>query len=367
LKDAEVLRHLEACGVRAGDYRPLKAAPAVHRYRNKMEYSFGDEVKGGEMTLGLHKKGSYMSVLNTTECLLVPESFNRIHLAVLEWARKSGHGFYHKRSHSGFLRSLVLRRGERTGEVLVNLVTTSGEALDAGAFLAALPDLAGAPRGAAGDRIVGVLHTVNDRRSDVVAADSVEVLHGRSHYFEELLGLRFKVGGFTFFQTNTSAVERMFEEAFSFLEGGRGTLYDVYCGTGAISLALSRSAGRVVGIELSGESVAAARENAALNQIGNCEFHAGDALEVMEALSAQGLRPDAIAVDPPRMGLHPKALKKVLSFDLPEILYISCNPKTFAENMAVMQNAGYALGTLGAYDNFPYTRHTELAAHIVKV
>ena len=382
LKNNTVLEYLSEYGLEPGEYRPVRATSECFGYRNKMEYSFGDEIKGGPMTLGLHKQGSYMSVLDTGGCLIVPEIFNRICSAVLEWARGSGHGFHHKRSHSGFLRSLVLRRGERTGEVLVNLVTTSEETLDEEAFceavLAAARNLSVSPPGTVSpslqaeakqsgpapcDNLAGILHTINDRRSDVVACDSVKTLYGRDHYFEKLLGLDFRVGAFSFFQTNTSAVESMLEEALSLIPDNRdGILYDVYCGTGTISLALSRRTENVTGIELVEDSVLSARENAARNGIENVSFICGDAFEVMQGLPA----PDMLVADPPRMGLHPKALKRVIEFGLPSILYISCNPKTFAQNAAILKSAGYRIPVLGAYDNFPYTKHIELAAIIEK-
>jgi len=402
IKNRTVLSFLSEQGLTSKEYRPLRATGNTTGYRNKMEYTFGDEIKGGPMTLGLHKQGSYMSVVNTDSCQLVPDSFNRIRSAVMEWAEASGHGFHHKRSHSGFLRSLVLRRGERTGEILVNLVTTSEETLDKASFCDAIMSsvakqynekpqcsrlINGSPRdfSAICDRddanlrepigfspqdtehhstyIVGILHTINDRRSDVVACDSCKTLFGRDYYFEELMGLTFRIGAFSFFQTNTSAVESMLTEALAMIPDKYiKTLYDVYCGTGTISLALSKRAEKVIGIELVEDSVISALENAQRNGIINTEFICGDAFEIMNTLPP----PDMIVVDPPRMGLHPKALKRILEFDLPAILYISCNPKTFSENAAVLKNAGYHISVLGAYDNFPYTRHIELAALIQK-
>ena len=409
-KSKAVLGFLGKNGVPAEAYRGIHAAPSTDAYRNKMEYSFGDEVKGGPLTLGLHKKGSYMAVIDTPGCRIVPEDFNRIRDAVLLWARARGHGFYHKKDHNGFLRNLVIRRGERTGELLVNLVTSSEETMDEDAFKDLIFGVD------TEDTITGVLHTVSDRKADAVIKDNVKILYGRDHYFEEMLGLRFRVGAFSFFQTNTAAVERMLRDALNEFVPGRATgmtpaarmpeesvnefdtkcdsgivpaalsvrtdlsaspesipwhtdcslLCDVYCGTGTISLALSSAAERVIGIELVPDSVESARENARLNGVSNCEFRCGDALEQMEMLSEAGLRPDLAVVDPPRMGLHPKALKKLLTFGLPRVLYLSCNPKTFAENMAVMQAAGYSLETLDAYDNFPFTKHIELAAVIWK-
>jgi tRNA/tmRNA/rRNA uracil-C5-methylase (TrmA/RlmC/RlmD family) len=196
----------------------------------------------------------------------------------------------------------------------------------------------------------------------------VRTLYGRDHYFDEMLGLRFRVGAFSFFQTNIEAVESMLTEAVDMIHPENvSTLYDIYCGTGTIALALSGSVDRAIGIELIEDSVISARENARINGIENCEFLCSDALEILESAEALGLpAPDLITVDPPRMGLHPKALKRVIAYELPRILYVSCNPKTFAENMAVMQNAGYRLSALGVYDNFPFTKHTELVGLIEK-
>ena len=360
IKNKAVLDCLSEAGIKPVEYRPVRQTGRLTGYRNKMEYSFGDEIKAGPMTLGLHKQGSYMSVLNTDDCVIVPETFNLIRSAVLDWAEGSGHGFHHKRSHSGFLRSLVLRRGERTGEILVNLVTTSEEELDEAVFC---ETVCASIRKAAPDTLTGILHTINDRRSDVVACDSVKVLYGRGYFFEELLGFSFRIGAFSFFQTNTSAVESMLEEALAFIPGGGvQNLYDVYCGTGTVSLALSRTAQRVTGIELIEDSVISARENAERNGIDNAVFICGDAFEEMDKLPA----PDMLVVDPPRMGLHPKALKRVLEFNLASILYISCNPGTFAQNAAVLKSAGYGVPVLGAYDNFPFTKHIELAALLQK-
>ncbi|MDR0519182.1 MAG: methyltransferase domain-containing protein [Clostridiales Family XIII bacterium] len=389
IKNAQVLEYLHDNKVVPLAYDGIAPAPRSSAYRNRMDYSFGDEVKDGEMTLGLHKRGSYMSVIDTDGCLIVPDDFNTIREAVLAWARASGHGFWHKRTHSGFLRSLVLRRGERTRELLVNLVTTDEETLDAENFMDMVRGLP------LTDSISGIVHTIYNGRADTVACDSMSTLFGRDHFFEELLGLRFRVNALSFFQTNTSAVEAMFAEALTMLPDLNGkAVFDLYCGTGTISLAVASRAASVTGVEIVPESVRAAEENAALNNTANCRFICGDALEALERIDggaaperANGIdggetrrenrephergavfpaKPDVLVVDPPRMGMHPKALRKILSYGLPEILYISCNPKTFARDMAAMQFVGYRLDRLKAYDNFPYTKHTELAARIVR-
>ena len=362
IKNDEVLKHLAANAIIPGEYKPTINTSDITGYRNKMEYSFGDEVKDGPMTLGLHRKKSYMSVLNVDGCVIVPEDFNIIRAETLKYMESLEYSFYHKRSHKGFLRNLVVRRGEHTEELLINLVTTDEEVLDEESFVKFILDLPLV------GNVVGIIHTINCKKSDTISRDSMKILHGRGHYYEELLGLKFRVDAFAFFQTNTTAVENMLLDAFELIKENEycKTLYDVYCGTGTITLALADSAEKVVGIEIIEDSVEAAKENAVINGIENCEFICGDALEILEQLENSNSIPDMIVVDPPRMGIHPKALKKIISYNLPQILYISCNPKTFCENMAVLQDAGYKLDTLRVFDNFPFTKHIELCSIIIK-
>jgi len=357
-KNAAVLGFLLENNIRCGEYAGVFAPPSIFNYRNKMEYSFGDEEKGGVMNLGLYRRRSFMSVIDVDGCMIVPEDFETVRRRVLEFVCEKNYSFRHKKTRTGFLRNLIVRRGIRTDELLINLVTTSEDELDADGFVRCIEE---APLNA---RIVGILHTIYDGRSDTAGCDELRALAGDTYYLEKMLGLDFTVGAFTFFQTNVPAAERMFEDAFGLLpEFESKHVYDIYCGTGALSLMLAKRAARVTGIEIVEDSVDAARANAVLNGIENCEFICGDALDVMDALQS---RPDAVVVDPPRMGMHPKALKKLISYDLPEILYISCNPKTFCSDMSVLQAAGYKLDVLRSYDNFPFTRHIELASRIVK-
>lgn len=358
IKNRFVLECLAVNGIRCGEYQGVVPPPLTEGYRNKMEYSFGDEVKDGPMNLGLHRKKSYLSVINTPGCLIVPDDFNLIRDETLLYMSGLVHGHYRKRFHSGFLRNLVLRRGENTGEILVNLITSGEEELDGAAFRDFILGLS------VSGEVAGILHTVYTGKADKAGRDFTRVLYGRGHYFEEMLGLKFKVNAFSFFQTNTAAVEAMFKSAFSMIPelNGKEAL-DIYCGAGAISLAIAKSAAHVTGIEIVSDSVVAAKENAELNGMDNCDFLEGDALEMMEGLRVV---PDFVCVDPPRMGMHPRALKKLISYNLPEILYISCNPKTFSENAAVFQENGYRVDSLRAFDNFPFTRHIELAGRIVR-
>lgn len=362
-KEKQVLMLLSQNGVDCQIFSGIEKAPSPYRYRNKMEYTFGDLEKGGEMTLGMHQKKRFMSILTTDRCQLVDDDFNQILAGVLRWCREKNYPFYHKKTHEGFLRHLILRKGERTKELLINLVTSSSRELDEAGFCALLLDME--KEGVLQNRIAGILHTINDRMSDFAYCDAMKTLWGRNFYMEEILGLKFKVNAFSFFQTNVAAAERLYREALELIPQIRGkTVYDLYCGTGTITQAMALKAKKVIGVEISGDSAAAARENAALNGLDNCLFLEGDVFAVLDRISEP---PEVIVLDPPRAGITPKSLAKILAYGVPEILYISCNPKTMAANLAAMQEGGYRAESIRAYDNFGFTRHVETVVLMSKV
>lgn len=351
IKESEVLELLDKKGVTVDFVDKIEGCPNQYRYRNKMEYTFGDLVKDGEMTLGMHKKGNFMSIITVDECQLVDEDFNRILSFVLDFANEREYKFYHKRTHKGLLRNLIVRKGLRTGELLINIVTSSEEGFDEDGFVSGLLSLP------LDNKIVGILRTFNDRLADAVVCDSLKTLWGRDYYMEELLGLKFKVSAFSFFQTNIEAVERLYQEALALVDGLEGKkVFDLYCGTGTISQIMALKAREVIGVELVEEAVEAAKENAALNGLDNCKFIAGDVFEVLKAVED---KPDVIVVDPPRVGIQPKALDKILEYGVQQIVYVSCNPKTMADNIRYMDYYGYRCKYLKPFDNFPFTKHVE--------
>jgi 23S rRNA (uracil-5-)-methyltransferase RumA len=319
-----------------------------------MDYTFGDERKGGEMTLGMHKRGSFLSVLTTDRCLLVDGDFNKLLAATLAFSKEMGYTAYNKKSHMGLLRNLVVRKGARTGELLANLVTSSQGEIDGNALTRALLSLS------LDGRLAGVLHTINDRAADFVYCDELRTLFGNSHYMEEMLGLKFKVNAFSFFQTNAEAAERLYETALSWAGALEGeTALDLYCGAGTITQALALKAARAVGVDMSPDAVASATANAKLNGLGNCSFIEGDVSEALDRLSQE--RPGLIVVDPPRAGIHRKALEKIIGFGARRLIYISCNPLSLAGNLSALREA-YRVVRLQAFDNFPHTAHVECMA-----
>ena len=357
-KGKEVLRLLKDKGVEYDKYLGIEGSPKQYRYRNKMEYTFGDMVKDGEIMLGMHQKGRFMNIVTVDECQLVDEDFNTILSATLQFCREKGYKLYHKKSHQGFLRHLIIRKGERTGELLVNIVTSSQAQLDETSYAGRLLSLP------LENKIVGILHTFNDNLADFVHCEKLETIWGRDYYMETIMNLNFKVSAFSFFQTNVEAVEKLYSEALSLIDDfDEKTVFDLYCGTGTITQTLALRCKKAIGIEIVPEAVKAAKENATLNHLGNCEFIAGDVFEVLDAVTE---KPDIIVLDPPRIGIHPKALPKIMAYGVKQILYISCNPKTLAMNLAEMQEYGYQVKTLKAYDNFPMTKHCECIVELYR-
>lgn len=355
-KEGETKSLLDRKDIRYGEFIEIEPAPDRFGYRNKMEYTFGDMEKGGPMTLGIHRKKHFMSIVTVDECQLVHEDFNRVLRAVLDFVSSRGYSHYHKKTHKGLMRHLILRRGVRTGELLVNVVTSSEEGFDEEAFTSMILSLP------LENRVAGVLRTINDRLADAVYCDELRVLYGRDYYEEEIMGLKFKVSAFSFFQTNVEAVEKLYSYAIGLIDDFESKkVFDLYCGTGTISQAMAKSAGEVVGIEIVEEAVRAAEENAAYNGIENCRFISGDVFEVLDSLP-ENEKPDVIVVDPPRVGISANALDKIIGYGVDQIVYISCNPKSLAENLYYMQYYGYEVRSVKPFDNFPGTKHTEAVA-----
>lgn len=358
IKEGEVLRLLEKKEVNCGKILPIEPAPSQYRYRNKMEYTFGDMEKGGNMTLGMHRKKHFMSIVTVDECQLVHEDFNKVLRATLDYCQEKGYSFYHKKSHKGLLRHLIVRRGVHTGELLVNLVTSTEPGFDEEGYVHALQQLN------LEHTLVGVLRTFNDRLADAVYCEELKILSGRDYYMERIMDLDFKVSAFSFFQTNVEAVEKLYSYAINLIDDFRGKVaFDLFCGTGTITQTLAKKAKKAVGVELVEEAVEAAKINAERNGLDNCEFIAGDVFEVLETVTD---KPDVIVVDPPRVGISPKALDKIISYGVEQIVYVSCNPKTLVENLYYLQYYGYEVTSLKPFDNFAGTKHVETVTLLVR-
>lgn len=339
----------------------VKPSPVKQAYRNKMEFSFGDEYKDGPIALGMHKRGSFHDIVNVTDCQIVDEDYRKILDCTLEAARESGLLYYHRMRHTGYFRHLLVRKAVKTEEILVDLVTTTET--DAQAFLDTWVkkllelELDG--------KMAGILHTKNDSVADVVKDEGTEVLYGQDYFYEELLGLKFKITPFSFFQTNSLGAEVLYETAREYIgDINEKVIFDLYSGTGTIAQILAPVAKKVVGVEIVEEAVEAAKENAALNGLDNCTFWAGDVLKVIDEL---GEVPDLIMLDPPRDGVNPKALMKILNFGVDRLVYIACKPTSLARDLEMIQGRGYKVEKISCVDLFPNTYHVETVVLMSKV
>lgn len=352
LKERQVKRLLEHANICIGSWEGIVPAPSATGYRNKCEFSFGDEEKDGALALGMRKRMSYYEVVTLKDCNIIDQDYLKIIAGTLAFFQERNVPFYHKVRHDGCLRHLVVRKGAAAGEILVNLVTTSEVVFSVEEFrdmLLALP-LEG--------QIGGILHSVNDGLADVVKSDEMHLLYGREYFMEKLFDLEFQVSAYSFFQTNSAGAEKLYGIVKEFAGDVRNkTVFDLYCGTGTIGQIMAKAGSKkVIGIELVEEAVVAANENAKRNHLENCIFLAGDVLKKVDELADT---PDLIIVDPPRDGIHPKAIGKIIGFGAPEIVYVSCKPTSLARDLEIFQKEGYRVERVKLMDMFPRTVHVE--------
>ena len=339
-------------------FEGVKESPRSLAYRNKMEFSFGDEVKDGPLSLGMHKRGSFHDIVTVDGCRIVDEDYSKILRGVLDFFTEHQVPFYHKMSHVGYLRHLLVRKAVKTGEILIDLVTTTQpiEGADTKELLSEMAATICALK--LEGTVVGILHTENDSVADAVINEHTELLYGQDHFEEELLGLQFSISPFSFFQTNSLGAEVLYETAREYVaDAGNGKIvYDLYSGTGTIAQILAPVAKEVIGVEIIEEAVEAAKENAKRNRLGNCEFLAGDVLKVLDDIEQ---KPDFIVLDPPRDGIHPKALEKIISYGVEKMVYISCKPTSLARDLEVLLARGYEAERICCVDMFPQTTGIE--------
>ena len=347
------------------DFGGIRPSPEPFEYRNKMEFTFGDEYKDGPLSVGQHRKGGFYDILTVENCRIVDADFRAVLTATRDfYAPYYAEGkisYYHRMRHEGYLRHLLIRKAAKTGEILIDIVTSTQEEhedlLHAWAQkLLSLP-LSGTIR--------GILHTKNDSPADAVKNEGTEILFGKEEFTEELLGLSFRITPFSFFQTNSRGAEVLYRTVKEYLQGlmvsadgssGKPVVFDLYTGTGTIAQLVAPAAKKVIGVEIVEEAVEAARENAERNGLTNCEFIAGDVLKKIDEIEE---RPDVIILDPPRDGIHPKALPKILAYKVPYILYISCKPTSLSRDIAGFASSGYRPLKAVCVDMFPWTSSVE--------
>lgn len=390
-------------------------SPTEYAYRNKMEFSFGDEYKDGPLALGLHKKGSFYDLVTVDDCKIADSDYNRILNVSLQHFAEYGIPYYKKMSHEGTLRHLVIRQTAKSKDLLVNLVVSSqtgeGEAAHSGTENAEPSRTETIDRSenhgftsntdavtssaviydqktetsfqrmkpylhiedwiqklcslSLHGRIAGILLTINDSLADVVQADELHLLYGEDHIVEVLLGLKFKITPFSFFQTNSLGAEVLYQKAREYVgDTNDQVVFDLYSGTGTIAQMLAPVAKKVIGVEIVEEAVESARMNADYNGLNNCEFIAGDVLKVIDSIDD---KPDMIVLDPPRDGIHPKALPKIIRYGVDRIVYISCKPTSLARDLVTLQAEGYRMEKACCVDMFPMTAGIETCALLERV
>lgn len=366
-KAEQVKRILDNSGNSGYEFLGIASGHNEWCYRNKMEFSFGDSCKDGELTLGLHKSGSFYDILQITDCRITHEDYNRILKAVIGLCRKWELSYCHKMSHIGYLRHLLIRRAATTGEILVNLVTTSQwpyeeEDRKEEVFLAELKASLEALN--LDGSIVGILHSYNNDPADTVKSEKTDIIKGKEFFFEEILGQIFKITTFSFFQTNSFGAEVLYKIARDFVGDTKDkTVFDLYSGTGTIAQIIAPVARKVIGVEIVPEAVDSAKANAALNDLTNCEFVCGDVLKMLDEITE---KPDIIILDPPREGIHPKAIQKIINYGVDRIVYISCKPTSLANDLVALREGGYKLEKVKCCDMFPQTVHVETVCLLSK-
>ncbi|WP_369791823.1 23S rRNA (uracil(1939)-C(5))-methyltransferase RlmD [Thermoanaerobacter sp. X514] len=358
IKEDIVKKLLEKEGIRDYEFLRIVKSPKEHGYRNKMEYTFGKDKEGNEV-LGLHRKGRFYEVVMTDKCNIVDDDFLKALNLTFDYAIKKGLPFYDKKTHKGFLRHLVVRKASKAGEILLNIVTTTQLEHDFKELIEIYKNVDFE------SRLVGVLHTQNDSWSDAVVCEKLNVLYGKDYLIEELLGLKFKISAFSFFQTNSYGAEKLYETVREFAgDVSDKIVFDLYSGTGTIGIIMAPMAKKVIGIELVEEAVMSARENAELNGLKNCTFIAGDVSKKLKEIKEM---PDVVIVDPPRSGINPKALEDIIKFNPQKVVYVSCNPESLARDLKIFSEGGYKVDKVKCVDMFPHTYHVECVVLMSRV
>lgn len=364
LKKENIKRLLDQCIKYEYEFQEPIQSVEKQGYRNKMEFSFGNEYLDGPTILGLHKQNSFHDIVNVSGCKLMDANFNMIYNKVDEISKKFGLNFYHRLKHVGYLRNLVIRKGKN--DILVNLVTTSDidKKIEKDYLKELKKELLNLPL-KDGYKITGILHTLNDGLQDMVVSEKENILYGKRDICEEVFDLKFEISPYSFFQTNKKTVEKLYSKVIEYIGQKKDrVVFDLFSGTGTIGQIVSKNCKKVIGIEIVEEAVEKAKANCVLNNIQNCEFIAGDVFSRLENLE----NPDLLILDPPRGGVGEKTVKKIVEFyPTDEIIYVSCNPRTLCTDLKQFQEYGYTVKKTCIVDMFPFTNHVETVVLMSKV
>ncbi len=363
-KQRQVIDNLQRIGkIPLPDSMPIIGAEETTLYRNKLEYTFGNRrfllphelsdpsISSEENVVGFHAPGIFDKVVDIDTCYLQAEPSNALRMAVKNFAMENGFEFYDIYNHHGFLRTMQLRICT-TGEVMVNIVFGKKDDANQRKLLDHL--LQQVPS------ITTLLYTINTKMNDSINDLEPVTYYGNGYVTEKLEDFHFRIGPKSFFQTNTRQAERLYKVARDFAGlSGKETVYDLYCGTGSIGIFLSSGAKKIIGVDLIPAAIEDAKQNAALNNLSNAEFYAGDVIDICndDFFKAHGF-PDVIITDPPRAGMHEKLVKKILDVSAPVLVYVSCNPATQGRDLHLLGEK-YEVTKIQPLDMFPHTHHIE--------
>lgn len=356
LKENQVRENLRRIGHYGGAVEPIVPSPKEDGYRNKAQYPVS--VQNGKPTIGFYAPRSHR-VIDCQDCRLHPPEFAAILRVCAEWIEAYGVPVYDETTRTGTLRHIYIRRGERTGEMLVCMVAASKDLLNTDKLCDAL--LWAAPQ------IRSIVLNVNPDDTNVILGRTCIPLYGDGYLEDVLCGLRFRLSALSFYQVNALQAEHLYEKAAEYAEPDGATVLDLYCGAGTIGLSMAHRAQTVIGVEIVPEAIKDAKENARRNGIENARFLCADAAQAAQRLLEEGIRPDVIVVDPPRKGCAPELLQAVFRFAPDRLVYISCDSATLARDLNVLQQGGYAVNAVTPFDMFPRTGHVETVVLMSRV
>lgn len=355
------------------EFSPIIGGAENRFYRNKLEYTFGtmkyvpesefQKQPKGEKPLaesngaaGFHARGLFDKIVDIQHCYLQPEPSNEVREAIRQYAVENELSFYDVRHHTGFLRNVQLRICS-TGEAMVNVIVGQDDFKKTEGLLKHLQQSIPA--------ITTLVYTINTKKNDSLHDLEPVTYSGKGYVIEKLENFQFKIGPKSFFQTNTKQAEQLYSITREFAElTGNEIVYDLYCGTGSIGIFVSKGAGKIIGVEMIEAAIADAKENALLNNLSSAAFFAGDVIDICnDDFFAEHGRPDVIITDPPRAGMHPKLVQKILDIAAPTVVYVSCNPATQARDLNLLAEK-YEVTKMQPVDMFPHTHHIENVAQL---
>ncbi len=328
-----------------------------YRYRNKVQLPVG--LSGSKKAIGFYARRSH-EIIDMETCLIQDDSAERAAQAVRQWIEKYDIQVYDEQKNMGVIRNLMVRRGFKTNEVMVVIVTRTKELPKAMELVDNIKLLV--------PEVKSIIQNINPKQTNVILSDKCVTLFGSDTISDYIGSFRFNISPLSFFQVNPVQTEVLYSKALEYAElTGNETVFDAYCGTGTITLFLSQKAKKVYGVEIVPQAVENARINAAQNHVKNVEFITGESEKVIPELIKQGIKADVVVVDPPRKGCGPELLEAIAGIKPERIVYVSCDPGTLARDLGILKDKGYRTSEVQPVDMFPFTVHIETVVMLIRM